>query len=59
VTPIKPSRFFELLTWLDGRPLLETLEPYRLAIFEQAFLTFDPDGRQRYNTVLSENVLTV
>ena len=29
---VDPLKFFGLLVWLDGRPLLEVMEPYRRAI---------------------------
>jgi hypothetical protein len=29
-----PLEFFAKLRWLDGRPLLDTIEEYRRAIFE-------------------------
>lgn len=38
-------RFCAALRWLDGRPLLETIEPYRMRIFEEAL-------SGRYNLVL-------
>src|SRR4051812_8651404 len=47
-----PLDFFSHLTWLDGRPLLDTIEPYRQRIFSEALYTFDPDGRPRYSLAL-------
>jgi hypothetical protein len=44
--------FFDKLVWLDGRPLLNTVETYRRLIFNQALDTFDPDGRPSFNLVL-------
>jgi hypothetical protein len=44
--------FFAQLHWLDGRPLLDTIEPYRRLIFTEALDTFDPDGRPAKNLVL-------
>jgi len=41
--------FFSLLKWIDGRPLLPTVEPYRQHLFAQMFDCFDPDGRLHYN----------
>ncbi len=41
---INPLVFFSKLKWLDGRPLLETIEPYRRAIFDSVLWTFDDDG---------------
>lgn len=47
-----PLDFFRLLRWLDGRPLLDTIEPYRRAIFSEVLATFDPDGTPRYSLSL-------
>jgi hypothetical protein len=47
-----PLDFFRMLQWLDGRPLLDTIEPYRRAIFSDVLGTFDPDGRPRYTLSL-------
>ena len=49
---ISPMQFFSKLRWLDGRPLLDTIEPYRRAIFEAVLWTFDGDGRPHYNMAL-------
>src|SRR5712671_1183682 len=43
-----PLEFFAKLRWLDGRPLLDAIEPYRRAIFETVLYTFDGD-RPQYN----------
>jgi hypothetical protein len=51
-SPPHPLNFFALLKWLDGRPLLDTIEPYRRAIFTEALYSFDPDGRPRYSMAL-------
>jgi hypothetical protein len=48
-----PFEFFGLLKWLDGRPLMDVIEPYRREIFERALYTFDADGRPTYNLVLA------
>jgi hypothetical protein len=45
------AEFFALLRWLNGRPLLETIEPYRRRIFEEVLDTMDGD-RPRYNLAL-------
>lgn len=50
---VHPLAFFEALRWLDGRPLLDTIEPYRQRMFTEALYTFDPDGRPKYNRVLN------
>lgn len=50
-TPIyapHPLEFFARLRWLDGRPLLDTIEAYRRQIFTDILFTFDED-RPRYN----------
>ena len=52
-TPVSPLNFFSALKWIDGRPLLDVIEPYRRRIFTEALYTIDPDGRPRYNLVLS------
>src|SRR5215510_9793879 len=41
------------LKWLDRRPLLDTIEPYRGRLFTDALDTFMPDGRVRYTMILS------
>ena len=46
-------QFFGRLKWLDGRNLLETMQPYRRELFTQAFDSFDDQGRPRYNLVLA------
>jgi hypothetical protein len=51
--PIAPLDFYGHLVWLDGRPLLDTIEPYRRAILTEALFTFEDDGRPKYNLVLS------
>lgn len=50
---ISPLAFFAVLKWIDGRPLLDTIEPYRRRIFEDVLWTFDEDGRPKYNMALS------
>jgi hypothetical protein len=46
-------QFFKRLRWLDGRPLLDTIEPYRRELFAQALDTFDDTGVPRFNMVLA------
>lgn len=43
--------FLGMLTWLDGRPLMQLVEPYRLAIFTRA-LERDALGQFLYNLIL-------
>jgi hypothetical protein len=47
-----PLEFFGHLCWLDGRPLLETIEPYRQRIFMEVLYTWEGD-RPLYNLVLT------
>jgi phage terminase large subunit-like protein len=46
-------QFFSRLVWLDGRNLLETIEPYRREIFTKVFDTFRKDGSPLYNLILT------
>jgi hypothetical protein len=46
-------QFFSHLKWLDGRPLLDTIEEYRQSIFRQVLDSFDAQGRPLYSLVLS------
>ena len=46
-----PIKFFSLLKWIDGRPLLDVVEPYRRRIFDHALYSFE-EGRSRYNLML-------
>lgn len=52
-TQTHPLDFFGHLVWLDGRPLLDTIESYRRRIFSDALDTFDADGRPTFNQVLA------
>jgi hypothetical protein len=45
--------FFSHLKWLDGRRLLDVIEPYRRAIFTAALDTYGPDGTPIHNMVLA------
>src|SRR5918996_32162 len=51
--PISPIEFFAHLSWLDKRPLLEVIEPYRQKLFTDALYSFDAAGNPQYNMVLS------
>jgi hypothetical protein len=44
--------FFGHLKWLDGSPLLDSIEAYRCRIFTQALDEVGPDGRPKYNLIL-------
>jgi hypothetical protein len=50
---ISPLDFFARLKWIDGRPLLDTIEPYRRDLFVKALHTFGPDGAPMFNMVLA------
>ncbi|NOU09382.1 MAG: hypothetical protein HOO98_05100 [Nitrospira sp.] len=50
---VDPLEFFGLLTWIDGRPLLDVMEPYRQKILSDALSTFRPDGAPIYRRVLT------
>jgi hypothetical protein len=50
---VSPIDFFSTLSWIDRRPLMSVIEPYRQRIFEHALYTFDDSGRPRYNLVLN------
>jgi hypothetical protein len=44
-----PLAFYRKLVWIDGRPLLKTIEPYRAKILVDVLWTFGPDGTPLYN----------
>jgi hypothetical protein len=48
-----PLDFFAELMWIDGRPLLDVIDPYRRRLFTDALHTFRDDGTPLYNLVLS------
>jgi hypothetical protein len=52
VASIAPLALFAPLRWLDGRPLLDTIEPYRRRLFEAA-ATVDDTARLVYSLVLA------
>jgi hypothetical protein len=41
---ISPTAFFSGLKWVDGQPLLDTIEPYRMKIFNDVLWNFDDAG---------------
>ncbi len=53
--PVVPTslQFFRPLKWLDGRPLLTVIEPYRQRIFQRALDTYDSQGNPLINLVLA------
>src|SRR5579863_8022491 len=46
-------QFFSRLVWIDGKPLLPTVEPYRRRLFQSALDTVGPDGLPAINFVLA------
>src|ERR1700683_5238453 len=48
-----PLDFFARLKWIDGRALMDTIEPYRREIFLKALYTFRPDGAPVFNMVVN------
>lgn len=48
-----PLEFFARLKWIDGRPLMSTIEEYRRQLFMRALYTFRPDGSPQFNFVLA------
>jgi hypothetical protein len=49
MTELTPLGLFARLKWLDGRPLLATIEPYRRLLLEQFFAWDAAAARYRYN----------
>ena len=45
---VHPLKFFSVLKWLDGRPLLDVMEPYRQSIHAEFLYTFRPDGAPQF-----------
>ena len=52
-TDPSPLEFFSRLRWLNRKPLLDTIEPYRQRLFTEALHTFRDDGVPVYNLVLA------
>ena len=48
--PPTSLEFFSRLRWLDGRPMINTFEPYRRRLFTSALDTFDDDGLPAYSS---------
>jgi hypothetical protein len=46
-------QFFDHLRWLDGKLLLDTIEPYRRDLFTKALDTYRLDGSPAYSMVLA------
>jgi hypothetical protein len=51
--PPTSLEFFDRLNWIDGRPLLNTIDQYRRDIFSKALDSFDVSGAPAYNMVLA------
>jgi hypothetical protein len=51
--PPTSLEYFSHLKWIDGRPLLDTIEPYRRELFTLALDTYRPDGVPMCNMVLA------
>lgn len=49
---VSPLAFFKHLRWIDKRPLLDVIEPYRRRIFMDVLFTFDEAGHPKYNLAL-------
>src|SRR5271170_1008574 len=47
-----PAEFFRNLVWVDGRALLDTIEPYRAKILTDVLWSFDADGAPVYSMAL-------
>ena len=50
---ISPLEFFSHLRWIDERPLMDVIEPYRQRIFMDALYTFGEDRTPHYNLALT------
>ena len=50
---ISPLEFFSHLRWIDERPLLDVIEPYRQRIFTETLYTFGEGGVPHYNLALT------
>jgi hypothetical protein len=51
--PPTSLEFFSRLRWLDRRPLINTIEPYRRRLFTSALDSVDDDGLPLFSFVLS------
>lgn len=50
---VDPLKFLGLLQWLDGRPLLDVMEPYRQRILRNGLYTIRADGAPHYRRALT------
>jgi len=53
MTQVHPLTFCSHLDWIDGKPLLDVIEPYRQRILTDALYTFRPDDTIRYKRCLT------
>jgi hypothetical protein len=53
IAQIHPMQFYSKLRWIDGRPLLDVIEPYRRELLTKALFSFDDRGRLLYGTVIA------
>jgi hypothetical protein len=51
--PVTSLQLFSQLRWIDGKPLLPTIEPYRREIFTRGLDTYAPTGVPTCNLVVS------
>jgi len=51
--PATSLEFFAELKWIDHRPLLDVIDPYRQRLFAEALDTYRPDDTPQYNLVLT------
>ena len=51
--PMTSLQFFAGLKWIDGKPLLPTVEPYRRRLFTAALDAVRPDGLPAINLVVA------
>lgn len=49
---VDPLTFLGLLTWIDGRPLLDVMPAFWQAIITEALFTFRADGSPQFNRTL-------
>lgn len=50
---VDPLKFLSLLRWLNGKPLLEVMDKYRLDILREALFSFRPDGSPQFKRTLT------
>jgi phage terminase large subunit-like protein len=50
---VHPLDFYRELVWIDGRPLLDVIEPYRQRILTEVLWTFGDDGAPVYSMAVN------